>query len=171
SKATLLDKREKDSYESPELELKGKKTKFYFSKKLGFFPDLLKEIFEKRKKFKAEYKKNPNLITKARSNAFKLLSASVHGYIAFFGARYYSLESSASILAFVRKFNKETIEKIKNEGYKVIYGDTDSIAFLTKGKKEEIKKLLKKLNSELPGIMELELEDFYKRGIWVTKRT
>lgn len=171
SKPTLLEKKGRDSYESPELDLKGKKTKFYFSKKQGFFPELLKEIFEKRKKFKAEYKKNPDLITKARSNAFKLLSASVHGYIAFFGARYYSKECSASILAFVRKFNKETIQKIKNEGYKVIYGDTDSIAFLTKGKKEEIKKLLKKLNSKLPGIMELELEGFFKRGIWVTKRT
>ncbi len=163
SKSTLLEKKEKNSYESPD--------GFYFSKKSGFFPELLKEIFEKRKKFKTEYKKNPSLITKVRSNAFKLLSASVHGYIGFFGARYYSVESSSAILSFVRKFNKETIEKIKNQGYKVIYGDTDSIAFLTKGKKEDVKKLLKKLNSELPGIMELELEGFFKRGIWVTKRT
>ena len=31
--------------------------------------------------------------------------------------------------------------------------------------------LLEKLNKNLPGIMELELEDFYKRGIWVAKRT
>ncbi len=171
SKGTLLNKKEKECYESPEVELKGKKTKFYFSKKPGFFPELLKEIFETRKRFKAEYKKDPNPITKARSNAFKVLSASVHGYIAFFGARYYSKESSASILAFVRKFNKETIEKIKEKGYKVIYGDTDSIAFLVGGKKEEeIKNLLKQLNSELPGIMELELEGFFKRGLWVTTR-
>jgi DNA polymerase elongation subunit (family B) len=162
SRGTLLKKKEKDCYESPD--------GFYFSKKPGFFPELLKEIFEKRKKFKLEYKKNPNLITKARSNAFKVLSASVHGYIGFFGARYYSVESSSAILSFVRKFNQETIEKIKKK-YKVIYGDTDSIAFLTNGKKEEAKKLLKKLNDELPGIMELELEGFFKRGIWVTKRT
>ena len=101
-------------------------------------PSLLNEIFEKRKHFKSEYKKNPNPITKARSNAFKVLSASVHGYIGFFGARYYSLESSASILAFVRKFSKETIEKIKKQGYQVIYSDTDSIAFLTNGKSEEV---------------------------------
>jgi len=100
-----------------------------------------------------------------------VLSASVHGYIAFFGARYYSHETSASILAFVRKFNKETIEKVQKAGYKIIYGDTDSIAFLRGGKsKEEIKKFLKKLNSELPGVMELELEGFFKRGIWVTTR-
>ena len=171
SKGTLLDKPEKNAFESPELELKGKKTKFYFAKEKGFFPEMLNGIFEKRKKFKEEYKKNPNVITKARSNAFKVLSASVHGYIGFFGARYYSIESSASILAFVRKYNLETIEKIKKQGYKVIFGDTDSVGFLMNKKTQtDIKKLLKKLNSELPGIMELELEDFYKRGIWVTTR-
>jgi DNA polymerase I/DNA polymerase-2 len=172
SKGTLLEKKEKNSYESPETDYEGRKTKFYFTKKPGFIPELLKEILEKRKYFKTEYKNNPNLITKARSNAFKVLSASVHGYIGFFGARYYSLESSASILAFVRKFNKETIDKIKKEGYNVIYGDTDSTAFLMGDKTEEqIKSFLKKLNSELPGVMKLELEDFYKRGLWVTKRS
>ena len=159
-------------YASPELELQGKKTKFYFTKTPGFFPSLLNEIFDKRKKYKEEYKKNPNVITKARSNAFKLLSASSHGYIGFFGARYYSLESSASILAFVREFNKETIEKTKKAGFDVIYADTDSVAFTIKGKtKKQIFEFLKKLNSELPGVMELELEGFFKRGLWVTKRS
>ncbi len=172
SKSTLLPKKSKDSYESPELELEGRKTRFYFSKKQGFLPDMFKKLIEKRKECKKEYKKNPNPITKARSNAFKLLSAAVHGYIGFFGARYYSIESSASILALVRKFNKETIEKAGKEGFNVIYGDTDSIAFsIGKKSKEEVLKFLEKLNSELPGIMELELEDFYKRGIWVSKRT
>ena len=172
SKATLLSKKEKGCYESPEIEYNGEKTKFYFSKEIGFFPLLAKEIFEKRKKFKNEYKKNPSQITKARSNAFKLLSASVHGYVAFFGARYFSAEASNSILAFVRKLNKEVIEKTQHAGYKVIYADTDSVAFaLGKKTKPETLKFLKKLNSELPGIMELELEDFYKRGLWVTKRT
>jgi len=171
SKATLLEKKQPNSYESPKLELKRKEQKFYFTKKPGFLPELLKEIFEKRKQHKADYKRNPNLFTKARSNAFKVLSASVHGYMGFFGARYYSIESSASILAFVRKFNKDTIKKIEDQGYKVIFGDTDSVGFLMNNKKEsEIKQLLKTLNSELPGIMELELEDFYKRGIWVTTR-
>ncbi len=171
SKGTLLPEKEKSAFESPELTLKGKPHQFYFSKTPGFFPQLLHEIFNKRKQFKQEYKKNPNTITKARSNAFKVLSASVHGYIGFFGARYYSIESSASILAFVRKYNQDTIEKIKKEGYEVIFGDTDSVGFLMQNKKEsEIKTLLKKLNDELPGLMELELEDFYKRGLWVTTR-
>ncbi len=166
SKSTLLEKPEKNSNS-----IETKRGKFYFTKKTGFLPAMLKEIFEARKKAKSDYKKNPNIITKARSNAFKVLSASVHGYVGFFGARYYSKESSASILAYVRKFNKETIKAIEDQGYKVIYGDTDSIAFLTNKKSEsQIKQLLKKLNSKLPGIMELELEGFFKRGLWVTTR-
>ncbi|MCU0415462.1 MAG: hypothetical protein MUE91_13865, partial [Ignavibacteriaceae bacterium] len=43
----------------------------------------------------------------------------------------------------MRKFNKDTIETIKQKGYKIIYGDTDSIAFLIGNKKEsEVKSLL-----------------------------
>lgn len=170
SKGTLTDDK-KNSYESPEIMIDGKNRHFYFSKKPGFFPMLLHELFLKRKKFKDEYKKNPNPITKARSNAFKVLSASAHGYIGFSGARYYSWESSSSILAFVRKYNKEIIEKIQNSGHRVIYGDTDSVAFTCEHhSKEEIHKLLDKLNDELPGVMHLELEGFFKRGIWVTTR-
>ncbi len=174
SKATLQEgkKNDKDSYESPEVDWQGKKTKFYFTKKTGFLPEIVKKLIGKRKEYKKEYKQNPNPITRARSNAFKVLSAAVHGYIGFFGARYYSLESSASILAFVRKYNKEIIDKVNSEGYRVIYADTDSVAFTLNNKsKKQALEFLKKLNSELPGIMELELEDFYVRGIWVTKRT
>ena len=171
SKETLLEKKEKGAFASPEIIEKGKKIRFYFSKNSGFFPELMKEIFELRKKFKAEYKKNPNQITKARSNAFKVLSASAHGYVAFFGARYYSHEASASILAFVRELNKEIIKKTEEAGYEVIFGDTDSVGFLMKNKKEsEVREFLKKLNSKLLGVMELELEGFFKRGLWVTTR-
>src|SRR3989344_124839 len=195
SKSTLLEKKERGCYESPELELNGKKTKFYFSKKPGFFPELLREIVELRKKYKRELKANEqkignfltnltgnqikelktdaiNPILKARSNAFKLLANAYYGYLGFFGARYYCVEAAASTLAFVRKYNQETIENVTKEGYKVIFGDTDSVGFLlNKKSKEEVLQFLKKLNEKLPGIMELELEDFYKRGIWVSKRT
>ena len=171
SKGTLCEKK-KGCYESPEIDLEGKKKKFYFEKESGFFPVLLKEIFEQRRKYKEEYNQNPNVITKARSNAFKLLSASAHGYVGFYGARYYSWEASSSILAFVRQYNKETIKKIEKTGHEVIYGDTDSCCFLrNKKNKKEIKKLLEKLNKELPGVMHLELEDFFKRGLWVTTRS
>ena len=167
SKSTFLEKPEKNSYS---IETGGRK--LYFSKKQGFVPEMLKEIIEKRKKFKKELKEKPDSIKRARSNAFKLLANAYYGYQGFFGARYYCEEAAAATAAFAKKSIKDVIEKISKSNYKVVYSDTDSIAFLLKEKsKSETLKFLKELNSKLPGIMELELEGFFKRGIWVTKRT
>ena len=161
----------KEKYDNFEVDL-GKPGKVYFSKAQGFIPKLLEEIIKLRKRYKKELREQPNPITKARSNAFKLLANAYYGYQGFFGARYYCPEAAASTAALARKFIKEAIERAKEGGYEVIYADTDSIALLFgKRKKQETLDFLKKLNSELPGIMELELEDFYRRGIWVTKRT
>lgn len=167
SSSTLLEKKEKDS-----LEVNLGTNKIYFSKKSGFFPEMLKEIILLRKKYKGELKKKEDPITKARSNAFKLLANASYGYQGFFGARYYCPEASAATTSISRDFIKKMIEDIDKSKFKTIYSDTDSIAFLRNGKtKKEVSDILEKLNNMLPGIMELELEDFYKRGIWVTKRT
>jgi len=147
--------------------------KAYFSKTpTGFIPLLLKEIIDKRRIFKQEYNENPNPITKARSNAFKLIANAAYGYQGFFGARYYSIESASSTAFFARENIKQAIDKIKKAGYPIIYSDTDSIAFELKNHTEkQALTILKEINKKLPGIMALDLEDFYKRGIWVTKRT
>ena len=171
SMSTLRKEGTENTYVSPEFDLNGKKTNVCFDKKAGFFSILLAEVVEKRKKYKKEYSKDKNAMTKARSNAYKLLANASFGYQGFFGARYYSREAAAATLAFVRKFTEDTIGKIRDEGFEIIYSDTDSIAFLQKNKsKEDILKFLEKLNSELPGIMELDLEDFYPRGLFVAKR-
>ena len=167
SKSTLSEKKEKNFTEA---EVLGRKV--YFSKKSGFFPEMLKDIIEKRKKYKKELGKKQDPVKRARSNAYKLLANASYGYMGFFGARYYCPEASGAATAISRDFIKKTIESINKTGYKTIYSDTDSIAFLMNQKtKAETKQFLGKLNSKLPGIMELELEDFYKRGIWVTKRS
>ena len=166
SKSTYLEKKEKDS-----LKVEMGKETVYFSKEPGFFSLMLQEIIEKRKLFKKEYNENPNPILKARSNAFKLLANAAYGYQGFFGARYYCLKAAAATAALARKSIKETIEVIEKNNNKIIYSDTDSIAFLQGNKTEkDIMDLLKKINETLPGIMELDLEGFYKRGIWVSRR-
>ena len=167
SKSTLLKEKAKDAHH---IEIEGKDV--YFSKEPGFFPEMLREIIEKRKKYKQELKEKPDVIKQARSNAFKLLANAAYGYQGFFGARYYCREAAAATAAFAKKMIKEVIEKINLQGFKVIYSDTDSIAFLIKDKSEkETLKFLEQLNKELPGIMELELEGFFTRGLWVTRRT
>lgn len=167
SKPAFLKKKVKDYLE---VDL-GDEGKAYFSKKPGFFSEMLQEIIDTRKKLKQEYKKNPNNYTKARSNAFKLLANAAYGYQGFFGARYYCREAAASTAALAKKSILDTIEKIKKSGFQVIYSDTDSICLLQDKKtKQDVLELLKKINSQLPGIMELELEDFYKRALFVSKR-
>jgi len=167
SRTSLLNGKGKNS---TEVDVSGKKV--YFSKEKGFFPLMLEEIIKLRKLHKQEYKKNENPLTKARSNAYKLLANASYGYQGFFGARYYCPEAAAATTAISREFIKKIIGKINKEDYKVIYADTDGVSFLlNKHSEKDTLNFLKKLNSELPGIMELELEDFYKRGLWVTKRT
>lgn len=146
--------------------------KVYFSKEPGFIPELLKEIIMKRRKYKEEYNKNPDPILKARSDAFKLIANAAYGYQGFFGARYYSVEAASSTAYFARENIKKVIKIFEDKGFKPAYSDTDSIAVTLENKtKKQALSLLKKINSELPGIMELDLEGFFKRGLWVTKRT
>jgi DNA polymerase Pol2 len=148
------------------------KERFYFTKEEGFVPNLLKEIIVKRRKFKEQYNENPTALLKARSNAFKLIANSAYGYQGFFGARYYCLEAAAATAYFARENIKKAIKTFEENDFEPIYSDTDSIAVTLKNKtKKQSTELLKKINSKLPGIMELELEGFFKRGIWVTKRS
>ncbi len=160
--------------ESPgEQAKKGKKTAVIeFSKKRGFFPTMLEEIITLRKKYKEEYKKDKNPMKKATSNAYKLLANASYGYQGFFGARYYCREAAAATASFAKKNILEVMEKIKKKGYEIIYSDTDSIAFLRgKSSKKDVLEFLEDLNKNLPGIMELDLEDFYSRALFVSKRT
>ena len=78
SKSTLLvpkgspleEEKKENCYESPELELNGKKTKFYFSKKLGFFPSLLGEIVELRKNIKRIKNRRAKSYFKSKNRKF-----------------------------------------------------------------------------------------------------
>ena len=171
SSSTFLGSKKTLNSKEIEISVGGKKKKVYFSKKKGFFPEMLEEIINFRRKYKEEYKKNPSPIFKARSNAFKLLANASYGYQGFFGARYYCPEASAATTAISREFIKKIIEESKASGFNPIYSDTDSIAIeLGEQTQTQTNDFLKKINSKLPGIMELELEDFYSRGIWVTTR-
>jgi len=179
----IRDKEKGTYWESPEFDIDGHPARVYFKKELGFFSTLLSEIVDKRKEAKEEWKRSRKSevgsrkseaegnMAKARSNAYKLLANATFGYQGFFGARYYSYEAAAATLAFVRQLIHDTMDKISGAGFKILYGDTDSIAFLKGGKSdEEIKEFLKELNKGYPGIIELDLEGFFDRGLFVAKR-
>ncbi len=152
-------------YESP--------TKALFLKTpIGIIPKVLKILIEQRSEVKKAYKKDPdNKSLGARSTALKILANSFYGYLGYARSRWYSRESAESVTAFGREYIKKTMESAEKHGFKVLYADTDSI-FLQIGNKtkEDALAFQKDVNGSLPESMELELEDFYKRGVFVGKR-
>lgn len=145
SRGTELEKKEKDCHIA-DLE----REKAYFSKKQGMIPKLLNEIIDKRREYKEEYKKNPNSITYARSNAYKLIANAAYGYQGFFGARYYSLKSAASTAYFARVHIKHAIEIFEKENFKIVYSDS------VDGKTKVIIK-------ENEKVSEINIEELYKK--------
>ncbi len=109
---------------------------------------------------------------KARVQALKILANSFYGYMAYANSRWYSRECAASITAWGRHHIKSAAAFAEKKGFKVLYIDTDSLFLLLNGRgKEEALKLLEEINSQLPGEMELELEAFYKRALFVSKKS
>jgi len=67
----------------------------------------------------------------------------------------------------VKVFLESKYKELRNA---VLVIHTKNNGEITENSKNRDKEDLKKLNSELPGIMELELDGFFERGLWVTTR-
>jgi DNA polymerase I len=151
-----------DTFDSPD------GTKFVKSRK-GIMPALLQMMMNQRADVKKAFKKAPdNILLGSRSMALKIVSNSFYGYLGYARSRWYSRPCAASVTAFGRQYINDVMSKADLAGMKVIYGDTDSLVLLMEEKtKEDALAFMKTYNASLPSPMELELEDFYSRGVFV----
>lgn len=162
---TLME--EGEGFESP--------TGARFSKKeKGLVPGVLDSLVDKRAKIKDKLKKldkssDEYVRMAARSQALKILANSFYGYLGYARSRWYSRPCAESVTAWGRKHIAETIEKAEKAGFQVLYADTDSVFLIYKDKKDVID-FMEKINASLPEKMELELEGFYPRGVFVSKK-
>ncbi len=140
--------------------------------RMGLLPHLLKMLIDERSEAKKAYKKDPDSkALGARSTALKILANAFYGYLGYARSRWYSREAASSITAYARLFITNTIEQAEKSGFKALYSDTDSVFLLMGSKnKQDASEFLKKVNTSLPKTMELELEDFYTRGVFVGRR-
>ena len=151
--------------------IKVNNTNYKFCKKGGFIPSIIKELVEKRGVIKKELKQNKNPLLEARSYALKTITNATYGFYGYPRARWYCFGCAESITSLGREFINKTINKASSEGFKVIYADTDGLYITREGRsKEAVFELMKSINKELPGIMELELDNFYPRGLFTTLR-
>ncbi|MDI6730682.1 MAG: DNA-directed DNA polymerase, partial [Candidatus Altarchaeum sp.] len=154
-------------------------TFWFCKKKVGFIPEVLKLLVERRIELKNLMKNEENLekkkILDVQQQALKILVNSAYGYMGFARARWYSKECVESVTAYGRKYIQQVMDEARNSCFDVIYGDTDSI-FITKQNKnkdeilEDANKFLKIINNSLPGMIELDLQGFYPTGIFITKK-
>jgi len=144
---------------------------YWFSKtRKGFIPKILELLVSRRLRIKEiiKNKGDDESVIVAREQTLKLLANSFYGYLAFFGARWYSLQCAESVTAYGRHYIKRVINESEKKGFKVIYTDTDSLFLKLDDKTpEDAKRFIEDLNRDLPDIMELEYEGFYPKALFV----
>jgi len=145
---------------------------WYCEKKRGFIPSLIENIITRRMRIKGIIKEGEkDVMLEAREKSLKLLANAFYGYLGFFGARWYCFECASSVTSLGRYYITKVIDEAKANGFEVIYSDTDSIFLkLDKKTKQDAMKFCEKVNTELPGLMELEYDGFYPRGIFVSAK-
>lgn len=146
----------------------------FCKKTKGFIPAILEELLMERMRIKDSMKSASGMRYRSLYSqqwALKILANSFYGYLGYPRSRWYSKESAESITAWGRQYINDVIEQAKGWGLEVVYGDTDSLFVKTEGKDlEKANEFLKTINDTLPESMELEMEGYYARGVFVTKK-
>jgi DNA polymerase-2 len=123
----------------------------------GFLPQIIERIWRQRDLAK---KRKDDIA----SYALKILMNSLYGAIGNPGCRYHNLSISNAITHTCQKMIKLCAKKVEEKGYKVIYGDTDSIFILSKvHDPEEAEKLGEDLAEEMNIFFTQNILDEYHR--------
>jgi DNA polymerase-2 len=151
---------------------------FKFSSTQHFLPEFIDQLIEQRNLAK---KKND----KQLSQAIKILMNSFYGVMGSFGCRFYHPNLPTSITGTGQKLLKGSKDFLAEQGYEVIYGDTDSLFVKLKegeGENAEVngKRIADDLNkywSEkiqneygLKSYLEIEFEKYYRKFILTPAR-
>ncbi|MBI4149363.1 ribonuclease H-like domain-containing protein, partial [Candidatus Woesearchaeota archaeon] len=147
------------------------KAYYFCRKKRSFLSAIISDIITRRVRIKEMLKEEKNIFLAARSESLKLLANSFYGYLNFFAARWYSIESAEATTAYGRYYIKKVISAAQDAGFPVIYSDTDSVFLALEDKSEQdALRLAEKINAELPGVMELEYQGLHPQGIFVSAK-
>lgn len=118
-----------------------------FVREPGILPELIRGLAKERERAKKEN-------NKVKSHAIKITMNSFYGSIASPKCRFYNKDIGEAITSFGRTIIQTAKKHMEEQGYKVLYGDTDSIFISSKHsyssveeKKREGKTIEKELNS------------------------
>ncbi|WP_026960381.1 DNA polymerase II [Aliagarivorans taiwanensis] len=91
----------------------------FFSREQHFLPGIIETLWKQRDQAKKEQ-------DQARSHAIKILMNSFYGVLGSTGCRFHDPRLASSITMRGHQLMRDTASWIEQQGYQVIYGDTDS---------------------------------------------
>ncbi len=142
--ASHLKEKEKGAIESP--------NGAFFKNSMGILPVIITTLHEAREKAKKEKRE-------LASYAIKIIMNSFFGVLANQNCRYFSLEVANAITHFGQEIIKRAADQIREQGFEVIYMDTDSIFIATNLSDQEAEKA----GNELPKKINAFYEDLVKK--------
>ncbi len=151
----------------------------WFAKQQNILPALIAELWQLRDNAKTEQ-------NAALSQAIKILMNSFYGVLGAAGCRFYDLRLASSITRRGHQIIQQTAQYIEDQGWPVIYGDTDSVFVWVKGvvDAEQVFDIGRKLEGSLnkwwkdklqkeyaiDSALEIEFETHYRRFLMPTVR-
>jgi len=162
--------------------------KAYYSQRLRFskdpnenlFPEIIDDLMAKREEYESIMKQHPPTSreyqeAKRKRNVVKSpLLSGVWGYIGWAGSRIFDRDKAAFIAGKAREGLEIVQKRVKELGYPVIYGDTDSA--MSEVKLEEVPYVVDKINEvfmeyctkeNIPPLLQIKMDKFYRRALWV----
>ncbi|MFP3346066.1 MAG: DNA polymerase II [Sulfolobaceae archaeon] len=121
-----------------------------------------REIKSKLKETKDEYEKR---LLDERQKALKVMANAFYGYMGWINARWYSREGAEAVTAWGRSIISDAAKIATEHGFKVIYGDTDSIFIKGNG---DINKLQEMISQKF-GI-EIKVDKVYRRVLFTESK-
>ncbi len=148
--------------------------------RVGIIPTIIEGLLESRVEAKKKKARAKDPFKKkayeAEQWALKIMANAFYGHMGYSRARIYDLSVANTITACGRDIIHKTKDIIEKEyGYRVVYGDTDSVVIkVDTDDLEKIRKIANRISKDvtdkLPGIIELEFEKVFKRFLPLTKK-
>lgn len=148
--------------------------------KRGIIPHIVERLITERdavkKDMRTERDENKYRELNAKQFALKIMANAFYGYTGYIRAKLYILDIANAITSSGRYLITRTRDTVdKDDRFKVIYGDTDSVMVKTKTKDIDEafglgRELEDMINSELEGIVKMKIESIFKTILILTKK-
>ena len=152
--------------------------KIRFKTPTATLPSILKYLVDERKnvknKQKIEKDKFKNSLLEIKQKSLKISANSLYGYLGYKHSRFYAKEIAALITKTGRRILRNAANIVNKMGYKIIYGDTDSVMVntMTQDVKEavEIGKKLRQAISKQYNLLIMDIDGVFKSMLLLKKK-